>query len=99
MVIFSCFNGVSGRDGNVDTNKVPQESQAIDIGADFNVCTDGSAPGGLLDVGVVVTRVNQTSQEVVKTMRPRFTCSYEKERGPWRSRRVGCKRIYRKKPL
>ena len=78
------MSGVSGRENNVDTIRIAAEKRAIKIGACFNVYTDGSTSGGLLDggAGVVVTRGNPTSPKVVKTIRQRdacFTCSYEDE--------------------
>ena len=47
----------------MNTIRIAAEKRAIEIGADFNIYTDGSASGGLLDggAGVVVTRVNPTS--------------------------------------
>ena len=79
------MSGVSGRDDNVDTIRIAAEKRAIEIGADFNVYTDGSASGGLIDggAGVVVTRGNPTSPDIVKTKRWRgahFTCCYEEEK-------------------
>ena len=76
------MSGVSGRD---DIIKIAAEKRNIEIGADFNVYTDGSASDGLLDggAGVVVTRGNLTSRKVVKTIRQRgapFSCSYEEEK-------------------
>ena len=61
------------------------DKRTFEIGADFNVYTDNSASGGLLDGGadVVVTRLNQTLPEVVKTIGWRgahFICSYEEEK-------------------
>ena len=69
----------------MDTIRLAAEKRAIEIGADFNVYTDGSASGGLMDggAGVVVTRGNPTSPEFVKTMQRKgacFTCSYEEEK-------------------
>ena len=83
--VFPALSGVSGRDDNVDTIRIAAEKRAIEIGADFNVYTDGSASGGLIDggAGVVVTRGNPTSPRVVKTIRRRgahLTCSYEEEK-------------------
>ena len=83
--VFPSLSGVSGRDDNVDTVKISAEKRTIAIGADFNIYTDGSASGGLIDggAGVVVTRGNPTSPRVVKTIRRRgasFTCSYEEEK-------------------
>ena len=66
------------------TIRIAAEKRAIEIGADFNVYTDGSASGGLMDggVGVVFTRENPTSPKVVNIIRrrgARFACSYEEE--------------------
>ena len=63
----------------------PCLESAVEIGAYFNVYTDGSASDGLFDrgVGFVVTRGNPTSPEVLKTIRKRgvyFTCSCEEEK-------------------
>ena len=82
------MSGVSGRDDNVDTIKIAAETRAIEIGADFNVYTTSSEFGGLLDggAGIVVTRENPSSCEVVKTIRRKgahLTCFYEKKKeGP-----------------
>ena len=83
---FSALCGLSGRDDNVDIIKIAVDKRAIEIGADFNVYTDGSASGGLLDggVGVVVTRGKSNSPCVMKIIRrrgARFTCSYEEKKG------------------
>ena len=61
--VLPALSGVSGMDDNVDTIRIVAEKRAIEIGADFNVYTDGSASGGLMDggAGVVVTRGNSTS--------------------------------------
>ena len=42
--------------------KIFAGKRVIEIGADFNVYTDGSASGGLLDGGaiVMITKVNLT---------------------------------------
>ena len=42
-----------------DTIRTAAEKRAIEISADFNVYTDGSASGGLMDggAGVVVTKL------------------------------------------
>ena len=77
---FSALCGLSGRDDNVDIIKIAVDKRAIEVGADFNVYTDGSASGGLLDrgAGVVVTRGNPISPKVEKTIRrrgARLTCS------------------------
>ena len=45
------MSGVSGRDDNVDSIRIAAEKRAIEIGADFNVYTEGSAYGDLLDGG------------------------------------------------
>ena len=52
------MSGVSGRDDNMNTIRIAAEKRTIEIGADFNVYTDGLASGCLLDgiAGVVVTR-------------------------------------------
>ena len=65
------MSGVSGRDDNVDTIKITAEKWVTEIGVDFNVYTDGSASGVLLEGGtcVVVTRGNSTSPKVMKTIR------------------------------
>ena len=68
----------------MDTIRIVVEKWGIEIVA-FNVYTEGSASGGLLDRGaaVVVTREYPTSLKVVKTIRrrgARFTCSYEEEK-------------------
>ena len=57
--VFSALSDVSGMD---DTIKIAAKEQAIKIGADFNVYTEGSASGGILDggAGVVVTKGNLT---------------------------------------
>ena len=62
-----------GRDDNVETIRIAAEKRAIEIGEDFNVYTDGSVSGGLMDggKGVVVIRRNPTSHRVVKTIRRR----------------------------
>ena len=83
--VFPALSGVSGRDDNVDTIRIAAEKRAIETGADFNIYTDGSSSGGLMDggAGVVVTRGNPTSSKVVKTIRwrgARFTCSYDEEK-------------------
>ena len=57
---FSALNGVSGRDDNVDIIKIAAEKRAIEIGADFNVYTDGSASGGLMDGGAGVVVPGET---------------------------------------
>ena len=62
---------------------IAAETRAIEI-AVFNVYTDGSASGGVMDgrAGVVVTR-GPNSPKVVKTIRRRgahFTCSCEEEK-------------------
>ena len=43
--VFPALSGVSGRDDNVDTIRIAAEKRAIEIGADFNVYTDGSTSG------------------------------------------------------
>ena len=65
------MSDVSARNDNVDTVKIAAERRAIEIGYDFNVYTDDSASGGLPDeeAGVVVTRGNPYSPEIVKTIR------------------------------
>ena len=78
------MSGVSGRENNVDTIRIAAEKRAIKIGACFNVYTDGSTSGGLLDggAGVVATKANPNSLKIVKTIRRRgfcFTFSYEEE--------------------
>ena len=100
--VFQALSSVSARGDNVNTIKIAAEKRTIKIGIDFNVFTDGSAvftDGGLHDGGevYVVTRENITSAVDVKTIRwrnARFTCSYEKKRGPWRY--TGYKRVCRK---
>ena len=62
--VFPALGGVLGRDDNVKTIKIAAEKRVIEIGAHFNVYTDGLQDGG---AGVVVTRRNLTSPEVVKT--------------------------------
>ena len=49
--VFSALSDVSGMD---DTIKIAAKEQAIKIGADFNVYTEGSASGGILDGGAGV---------------------------------------------
>ena len=73
---------------------------ADEIDADFNVYTDGSVSGGLLDggEGVMDFRKDPTSLKVVKTIRlrsARFTLSYEGEIGFWTKRCAGykCRKI------
>ena len=58
-------------DDSVDTIRIAAEKRAIEIGANINVYTYGSASGGLLGrgVGVVVTRGYPTSPKVVMTIR------------------------------
>ena len=78
--VFPAFSGISGRDDIVDTIRIAAEKRVIQIRTDFNVYTDGSASGGLLDrgAGVVVTRGNPISPKVEKTIRrrgARLTCS------------------------
>ena len=65
--VFPAFGGVSGRDDNVDTIRIAAEKRTIEIGADFNAYTDGSASGGLLDggMGIVVTWGNPISPKVL----------------------------------
>ena len=74
------WSGLSGRNNiNVGTIKNAAEKWAIEIGADFNVYTDGSASGDLLDD--VVIKGNPTPPEALKIIRwkgARFTCFYEK---------------------
>ena len=63
------MSGVSGRDKNMDTIRIAAKKRAIEIRADFNVYTDGSVSGSLLDEGVdvVVTRGYPTSPKVANT--------------------------------
>ena len=42
------MSGVLGRYNNVDTIRIVAEKRAIEIDADFNVYTNGSASGGLV---------------------------------------------------
>ena len=63
----------------MDTIGISAEKRAIEIAADFNVYTNGSASGGLMDGGAGVVR-NPTYPKFVKTIRQRgarFTCYYE----------------------
>ena len=82
--VFPALSDVSRRNDNVDKIKIAAEKRAIEIGADFNVYTNGSASGHLMDGGadVVITRVNPIFLDVVMNIRRRgvrFTFSYEEE--------------------
>ena len=61
----------------MDTIKIAAEKRVIEIGADFNVYSDGSTSGCLLGGGatVVVTNESLTSPEVVKTIRRTERCT------------------------
>ena len=91
------MGGVSGRDDNVDTFRIAAEKRAIEIGADFNVYTHGSASGGLMDggTGVVVTqfRLRLYDGEVPASLVP-----MRKKRGFWRKRYTK-KRVSWRKPF
>ena len=52
----------------MDTIKPVAERRVIEISADFNAYTDGSTYGTYGREGVVVTRRNPTSFDVVKTI-------------------------------
>ena len=83
--VFQALSSVSARGDNVNTIKIAAEKRTIKIGADFNIYTDGSASGGLLDggAGVVVPRGSPTLPEFVNTIRRKcayFTCSYEEDK-------------------
>ena len=96
--VFPSLNVLSGSDDNLDTIKITAEKWTIEIRADFNIYTDGSASGGLLVAGavVVVTKGNPTLPKVVKTIRQRgvhFSCSDLEEK---RKRYAGYKRMCRK---
>ena len=93
--VFPVLSCVSGRDDYVDKIKIATEKRTIEIVADFNVYTDGSASDCLLygGTGVVINSGIMTSPEVVKTTRRRGARFYEeKKRRPWRKRYAGYKR-------
>ena len=83
-VVFPSLHGVRGRGASQKEIKIAAMKRTREIGADYNIYTDGSATAGTVrgGAGVVITTGDPLEPNVVFRIKRRgapYTCSYEEE--------------------
>ena len=83
-VVFPSLHGVRGRGASLKEIQIAAMERTCEIGADFNIYTDGSATAGTVrgGAGVVITTGDPLEPNVELRIKRRgapYTCSYEEE--------------------
>ena len=84
-IVFPHLPGIQGKAESISKIQTSALSRSRELGAQYNIYTDGSASEGVSDggAGVVVTTGDASNPTVITTIQERgatLTCSYEEEK-------------------